>query len=199
MFENKPLFVIKFLFFPHTVLVFEKLCFAENTIKIVLSAKHSFSKTQLVKPTFSQFFLVCTVLGPKHFLAKTDSARENALFFSLPDTNSVRQFLPKIHFLIFHIFAWPPQKTLFVLVFWPFPFSFFSFFCFYSQHKKDKNKKCNFLFENLIFDIPKILQKHYFGTVWHYLCFPKCPKNTIKLMKTAKKLDQFLTLDLDQF
>ena len=27
-----------------------------------------------------------------------------------------------------------------------------------------------FLFENIIFDIPKILQKHYFGTMWHYLC-----------------------------
>ena len=26
-----------------------------------------------------------------------------------------------------------------------------------------------FSFENLIFDIPKILQKHYFGTMWHYL------------------------------
>ena len=27
--------------------------FAENSIKIVFSGKHSFSKTQLVKPTFS--------------------------------------------------------------------------------------------------------------------------------------------------
>ena len=30
--------------------------------------------------------------------------------------------------------------------------------------------------ENLIFDIPKILQKHYFGTMWHYLRFQKYPK-----------------------
>ena len=37
--------------------------------------------------------------------------------------------------------------------------------------KKKKNKKCNFLFENLIFDIPQILQKHYFDTLLHYLCF----------------------------
>ena len=37
------------------------------------------------------------------------------------------------------------------------------------QHKQDKNKKCNFLFEDLILDIPTILRKHYFGTNWHYL------------------------------
>ena len=53
MFKNNPLFFINFLFFQHTVFVFQKLCFAENTIKIVFSGKHSFSKTQLVKPTFS--------------------------------------------------------------------------------------------------------------------------------------------------
>ena len=53
MFKNNPLFFINFLFFQHTVFLFEKLCFAENTIKIVFSGKHSFSKTQLVKPTFS--------------------------------------------------------------------------------------------------------------------------------------------------
>ena len=28
-----------------------------------------------------------------------------------------------------------------------------------------------FLFEKLIFDIPQILQKHYFDTMLHYLCF----------------------------
>ena len=54
MFKNNPLFFINFLFFQHTVFASEKLCFAENTIKIVFSEKkHSFSKTQLVKPTFS--------------------------------------------------------------------------------------------------------------------------------------------------
>ena len=53
MFKNNPLFFINFLFFQHTVFVFENLCFPENTIKIVFSGKHSFSKTQLVKPTFS--------------------------------------------------------------------------------------------------------------------------------------------------
>ena len=33
MFKNNPLFFINFLFFQHTVFAFEKLCFAENTIK----------------------------------------------------------------------------------------------------------------------------------------------------------------------
>ena len=28
-----------------------------------------------------------------------------------------------------------------------------------------------FLFENLIFDVPKILQKNNFDTLLHYLCF----------------------------
>ena len=64
------------------------------------------------------------------------------------------------------------KKPYFYRVFWLFPFSFFLPFLFlYLQHKKGKNKKCNFLFENLIFDIPKILQKHYFDTLLHYLCF----------------------------
>ena len=53
MFKNNPLFFINLLFFQQTIFAFEKLCFAENTIKIVFSVKHSFSKTQLVKPTFS--------------------------------------------------------------------------------------------------------------------------------------------------
>ena len=94
------------------------------------------------------------------------------------------------------------KKTYFYRVFWPFPFSFFFFFFFLFlglQHKKGKNKKCNFLFENLIFDIPQILQKHYFDTVALFV-FLKMPKNTIKLGKNSKKkMDQFLTLDLDQF
>ena len=123
MFKNNPLFFINFfIFLRHTVFVFEKLCFSENTIKIVFSGKHSFSKTQLVKPTFSPMskntffkkrchfwfwaisaettiFIVFPGLhcfGPKNFLAKTDSVHENAVFFlSLPGTNSVRQFWQK--------------------------------------------------------------------------------------------------------
>ena len=54
------------------------------------------------------------------------------------------------------------------------------------QHKKEKNKKCNFLFEYLIFDNPKFCKKLF----WH----------TVTLFVFSKKnLDQFLTYDLDQF
>ena len=58
-----------------------------------------------------------------------------------------------------------------------------------------------FLFKNLVFDIPKILQKHYFGTMWHYLCSQTYPKNTIKMGKDSEKKTwtSFVTLDLDQF
>ena len=78
------------------------------------------------------------------------------------------------------------KKPYFYRAFWPFPFCLFFFFLFpFLQHKKDKNKKCNFL---SFFDIPKILRKHYFGTMWHYLCFQKYPRNTIKMEKTMKKL-----------
>ena len=34
---------------------------------------------------------------------------------------------------------------------------------------------------------PKILQKHYFDTLWHYLCYKKSQKNTIKLGKKQQK------------
>ena len=94
------------------------------------------------------------------------------VFFSLPDTNSVNHFLLKIHFFWFFTFLHDHlKKTYFYRVFLAFPILFFFFFLFLGlQHKKGKNKKCNFLFENLIFDIPQILQKHYFDTLLHYLC-----------------------------
>ena len=44
MFKNNPLFFMNFLFFQHRVFVFEKLCFAENTIKIVFSGNTAFQK-----------------------------------------------------------------------------------------------------------------------------------------------------------
>ena len=96
----------------------------------VFREKHSFSKTQLVKPSFSTmskntffrkkgvifgfgqfplkpiFFIVVSGLhcfGPKLFLGQ-NSVHENARFFSLPDTNSVSQFLLKIHFSNFSHF-----------------------------------------------------------------------------------------------
>ena len=44
MFKNNPLFFMNFLFFQHRVFVFEKLWFAENTIKIVFSGNTAFQK-----------------------------------------------------------------------------------------------------------------------------------------------------------
>ena len=64
------------------------------------------------------------------------------------------------------------KKPIFYRVLGPFPFFLFLFFLFLGlQHKKGKKTKNAILFENLIFDIPKILQKHYFDTLLHYLCF----------------------------
>ena len=141
--QNQPTIFHKFsFFFQHTGFVFEKLCFAENTIKIVFSGKHSFSKTQLVKPTFSTmskntFFkekVSFWVLGnirwnpyfysvfcfplfwsKKKFWPKQIVATKMRVFFYLPDTNSVRQFLPKTHFFGFFTFLDDNlKKTLFL-------------------------------------------------------------------------------------
>ena len=107
MFKNNPLVFINFCFSTYSF-CFQKLCFAENTIKIVFSGKHSFSKTQLLKPTSSTmskntlfqkkvsflFFFgnfrwnpyCCSascfaLFWSKHkILAKTDSVHENAHF-----------------------------------------------------------------------------------------------------------------------
>ena len=227
MFKNNPQFFINFLFFQHTVFVFEKLCFAENIIKIVLSEKHSFSKTQLVKPTSSPmskntFFkekVSFLVLGNFRWNHYFYSFSWFALFwskqkfwpkqivctkmrvFSLPDTNSVRQVLLKSIFWVFHIFGWPPpKKPIFigVLGFFHFDCSIFLFLFF--QHKKDKNKKCDLLSKTSFLTSPKFCkQKTLF---WHNVtlfAFSKYPPNTIKMGKTMKTLDQFLFLNLDQF
>ena len=71
----------------------------------------------------------------------------------------------KSSFYFSHFWMTTLKNTIFIWFFGLFHFPFFSFFCFYFSNLKRKNKKCNFLFENLTFDIPKILQKHYFGTM----------------------------------
>ena len=91
------------------------------------------------------------------------------------------------------------KKNYFYRVFCYFPFFVFFFFCFYFPTQKRKNKKCNFLFENLIFDNPKFCNNTIL-THCDTICVTEKAKNTIKLGKTAKKnLDQFLTYKLDQF
>ena len=95
------------------------------------------------------------------------------------------------------------KKTYFYGFFCYFPFFVFFFFLFsvsIFQHKKEKNKKCNFLFENLIFDNPKFC-KNTILTHCDTICVTKKAKKHYKTgEKTAKKnLDQFLTYNLDQF
>ena len=142
MFKNNPLFFI--FFFSTYHFAFEKLCFAENTIKIVFSEKtqlfkNTVSKTHFfshVKKTFFKETVSFLVLGnfrwnhyfysfswftlfwSKKIVGQNRSCARKCAFFSLPDTNSVRQFSLKIHFfLIFHIFGWPPFSILFVFLF----------------------------------------------------------------------------------
>ena len=74
-------------------------------------------------------------------------------------------------------------------------FFHFNFF-YFSNTKKNPNKKCNFLFENLIFDIPKFCKTLF----WHnvtLLVFSKITKRHYKMGKNNGKQFgpmQFLTL-----
>ena len=89
-----------FCFFQHTIFAFEKLCFAESTIKIVFSEK----RTQLFKNTVSQthFFthVKKTPFSKKwcHFWFWAISA-ETTIFRVFPDLHC---FGPKKNF-------WPKQ------------------------------------------------------------------------------------------
>ena len=81
--QKQPTIFHKFsVFFRHTVFVFENLCFPENTIKIVFSGKHSFSKTQLVKPTFSTMSKN-TFFKKKVSFLLFDNFRWNPYFYSV--------------------------------------------------------------------------------------------------------------------
>ena len=91
------------------------------------------------------------------------------------------------------------KKHYFYRVFWAFFHFHFFLFCLFLflQHEKRKNKKCNFLFENLILDIPPTI-------FWHdvtLFVFSKVPKKHYKNgeKQWKKNLDKFLTLDLDQY
>ena len=81
----------------------------------------------IVFPAFDCF-------GPSQSLGQTICARKCVFCFALPDTNSVRQVLLKIHFCHFSLF-W---MTTFFIGFWAF-FQFIFWFLF-QQHKKTKPK-----------------------------------------------------------
>ena len=96
-----------------------------------------------------------------------------------------------------------PKNTIFLGFFWNFLFPFFScFLFFFLQHKKDKNKKCTFFFENP-FLTPWQTAKKLFSHPYTLFVFFKIPKKHYKTgEKQAKKnlgpsfdatLDQVLT------
>ena len=127
---------------------------------------------------------------------------ENARFFSLPDTNSVRQFLLKIHFFCFFTFLDDHLKKTIFIGFWGlFHFLFFSFFCFYfSNIKKEKTKNAIFFSKPSFLTSPKFCKTLFWHIVALFL-FLKMPRKHYKTgeKQWKKNLDQFLTLSLDQF
>ena len=201
MFKNNPLFFIHFCFFFNIQFCFWKAVFCwkhyKNSVFRNTAFQNTVSKTHFsnhVKKHLFQkkvsFLLFCNFRWNPYFY----SVSCFTLFWShkkiWPNqivATKMRVFSPfltqivsgnfckkkkKNIFLIFHIFGWPPLKNpIFIGILAFSLFFFFFFFCFSLSNIKRKNKKCNFLFENLIFDKPKILQKHYFDTLWHYLCF----------------------------
>ena len=180
----------------------------------MFSAKHSFSKTQLVKPTFHPCqkntffkkkvsFLVLanfrwnhnfysfswfTLFWAQNIFWPKQIVCTKTRFFSPFLTQLVSgNFCKKsMFFSFFHFFAWPPQKkTIFTGFFGLFHFLFFLFL--FLQHKKDKNKKCYFLFENLIFDIPKFCKNIILAQCDTICVFKKSQKTLQNWGETAKK------------
>ena len=103
--------------------------------------------------------------------------------------------------MIFHTFVWPPLKNpIFIGCFFAiFPFCFFFFFSVsIFQHKKEKTKNAIF-FSKTSFLTTQNFAKTLFWHIVTLFVLQKKPKSTIKLGKTAKNLDQFLTYNLDQF
>ena len=126
---------------------------------------------------------------------------ENARFFSLPDTNSVRQFLQKHPFFDFSHFWMTALKNTNLIGFLAFSISFFFFFLFlFLQHKKEKTNNVIFFSKTSFLTSPNFATTLFLHNVTLYLCFQKCQKHYKNGGgETVKNLDQFLTLDLDQF
>ena len=146
---------------------------------------------------FYSFSCFTLFWSKKKFWPKQIVCTKMRVFFSLPDTNSVRQFLQKnpFFFLIFSYFWMTTlKKTYFYRVFGFFPFSFFLPFLFlYLQHKKGKKQKMQFSFRKPHFWHSQNFAKTLF---WHTVAlfvFLKMPKKHYTTgEKTAKKnLDQF--------
>ena len=149
MFKNNPLFLHILSVFSTYIFLLQVLCllkalqpkcFQETQLfKNIVCKKHFFTHAKNtffqqkrgvilgfgqfpMKPLFVQFFLVSTVLGQEKFWAK----HIDAVFFSLLDTNGVRQVLLKIHVLFIFSCLKNHLKTLFLQVF----LAFYHFLCF---------------------------------------------------------------------
>ena len=134
----------------------------------------------------------------KYHFPKTDSCNENARFFFTVWTQIVFAcFSKKWHFYKKKtFFSQPPKKHYFSGLFCNFPFPFFSYCPFHLfQHKKDKNKKCTFFFENPFLTPWQTAKKLFSHPYTLFVFFLDQQKNTIKLgKKQAKKiLDGFST------
>ena len=125
------------------------------------------------------------------------------VFFSLPDTNSVRQFLLKIHFFFAFSHFWRTtlKKPYFYRVFWPFPFYYFSIFQFlFSNIKKEKTKNAIFFSKTSFWHPPNFAKTLFWHTVALFVFLKMPPKHYKNGENNEKKnLDHFLTLNLDHF
>ena len=105
--------------------------------------------------------------GPKKLIDQNRWCARKCAFFSLPDTNSVRQFLLNIHFFDFSYFWMTTlKKHYFYRVFWPLPFCVFVFVFFlylFLQHRKKKTKM------QFSFRIPHFWHTQNFVTKKHFL------------------------------
>ena len=161
MFKNNPLFFINFLFFSTYSFCFWKAVFCWKHYKNSVSGKHSFSKTQLVKPTFSpmskntffkkkvSFLLLgnfrwkhyfysfsCFTLfwAQKNFWPKQIVCTKMRVFSPFLTQIVSANFCKKSIFFDFSHFCMTTLKNPIFIGFFaifPFLFFFFSFFCFY--------------------------------------------------------------------
>ena len=209
-------------------LLLQLLCFAENTTQIMFSGKHNFSKTQLVKTTFSPkpkntffpkkrchfrfwaiplkplfllFSWVFAVLGPPKSVQNRKCARKLALF--LPSWHKWCQaiFAKKPFCRFSHVWIPTFKNTIFIFLA---IFHFVFFWSLLQQHKMTKTKM--HFFRNPHFWHPDNFAKTLFwhkSLFWHKLTlfvFLIIPKKYLNIGEIQwKNLDQLLTLSLDQF
>ena len=126
--------------------------------------------------------------GPKRlFWPKQIACTKMHVFFSLPDTNSVRQFLQKLHFFTsFHFWMTTLKRPCFIGFFCLFPFCCFSFFCFSINIKTPKTKNAIF-FSKTLFLISRQFCENTILAQCDTICVLNKPKNTKKLGENSEK------------